>query len=99
MVGVYTTITILWLFVWQILASRLIGLKLREAVKDIVPYFIISVGIMCAIYFSTGFINNLILLLIARIILSAVLYLLIMKLCGSKILQEIIAYLGQRRVR
>lgn len=98
MVGVYTTITILWLFVWQILASRLIGLKLREAVKDIVPYFIISVGIMCAIYFSTGFINNLILLLIARIILSAVLYLLIMKLCGSKILQEIIAYLGQRRV-
>lgn len=92
MVSIYTFATVLWLFVWQYFAHKEIGIRLLDVMKDIMPYFLISLGIMIFTYFVTSFITNLVILLVARILMSGVLYFVIMKLLGSQILNECMAY-------
>ena len=97
MVSVYTLVTVLWLFVWQYFAGKEIGLRLFDVMKDICPYLFVSAAVMLVTYFSTVFISNLVLLLVARVLLAGILYFAIMKLSGSQMLKECLAYLHRRR--
>ncbi|GAB6982822.1 lipopolysaccharide biosynthesis protein [Prevotella dentasini] len=99
MVSAYTAITILWLFVWQYFAGKETGLRLRDVLKDICPYLFASAAVMFLTYFSTDFIENLLLLLVARVALATTLYFTIMKLAGSKILVECMNYLHRKGKR
>ncbi|MCD8290078.1 MAG: lipopolysaccharide biosynthesis protein [Prevotella sp.] len=92
MVGAYSALNILFLIVWQFIAHRLMGLRFIETVKDICPFLLVSAVIMVAVHFLTAGINNLIPLLLTRIILAAALYFIIMKACRVKILEECIEY-------
>ena len=97
MVLAYSIITILWLLIWQYAAEKETGIKLREVLKDICPYLVVSATVMAFTYFSTGFIDNLLLLLIVRITVAGLLYWGIMKWAGSKILMESMGYLFRHK--
>ena len=97
MVSAYTVATVLWLFVWQYFAHREISLHLWDVLLDIVPYMLVSAAIMVAVYMATGSIHNLIVLLLVRIGLAVVAYFIVMKLLGSKMLDECIGYLRRKK--
>lgn len=97
MVSAYTVATVLWLFVWQYFAHREISLRLWDVLLDIVPYMLVSAAIMAAVYVATGGIHNLLVLLLVRIGLAVVAYFIVMKLLGSKMLDECIGYLRRKK--
>ena len=78
MVMVYTLFTIAWLFVWQWTARRIIGLRFREVIKDVMPTLCIALLVMATTYFVTLSLHHLLLLLICRILFAALLYAAIM---------------------
>jgi O-antigen/teichoic acid export membrane protein len=58
MVLVYVLINIVWLLVWHYFVWREIRLRLFQALKDIMPFAVISGGIMIATYYITLFMQN-----------------------------------------
>ena len=58
---------------------------------------LVSAAVMAAVYMATGSINNLLVLLLVRIGLAVVAYLVVMKLLGSKMLDECIGYLRRKK--
>jgi O-antigen/teichoic acid export membrane protein len=98
MVTVYSASVILWLFVWQYYAKRLIGLKLLDAIKDILPFALISAAIMIACYYITLPIANLKLLLATRIVMAAIMYVAVMKILKVKMLDECINFIRKKKV-
>lgn len=97
MVSVYTAVNILWLFVWQYFANREIGVRLFDVMLDICPYLLITLAVMVATYFLTMPVSNLVVLLLMRIVVAGLLYLLVMKLTGSRMLDECIGYFRRNK--
>ena len=97
MVSVYTAVNILWLFVWQYFANREIGVRLFDVMLDICPYLFITLAVMVATYFLTMPVSNLVDLLLMRIVVAGLLYLLVMKLTGSRMLDECIGYFRRNK--
>ena len=95
-VVVYSVITILWLLVWQYFIHREMNICLFDVLFDICPYMLVSAIVMIIAYFSTIFISNLYLLLVGRILIATILYLVLMKVLGSKILAECISFFRNR---
>ena len=96
MVMVYTLFTIAWLFVWQWTARRIIGLRFREVIKDVMPTLCIALFVMATTYFVTLSLHNLLLLLICRILIAALLYAAIMKLLHVEMMDELILFIKKR---
>jgi len=96
-VWAYTVLNIVWLLVWQFYAKRMIGIRFFDMLKDVVPFALISVAVMTATWFLTSSISNIYLLLIARILLAALLYLSIMKLLKVQMLEECLHFLFTSR--
>lgn len=97
MAGAYVCANLSWLFVWHYFVHREIGLRLTEVLKDTLPYAGIAAGVMAATWYITAEISNIYLLLIAKIGIAAALYILIMRLSGSKTFKESISYLRTKR--
>lgn len=89
-------LTILWLMVWQLLVKRLIRLRLIDVLKDVAPFLVISFLVLAVTYFATTSITNLVFLLIARILISVVLYAGIIKLLQAKVMDECIAFIRKK---
>ena len=96
MVMVYTLFTIAWLFVWQWTARRIIGLRFREVIKDVMPTLCIALLVMAATYFVTLSLHHLLLLLICRILIAALLYAAIMKLLHVEMMDELLLFIKKR---
>ena len=96
MVMVYTLFTIAWLFVWQWTARRIIGLRFREVIKDVMPTLCIALLVMAATYFVTLSLHHLLLLLICRILIAALLYAAIMKLLHVEMMDELLLFVKKR---
>ena len=96
MVMVYTLFTIAWLFVWQWTARRIIGLRFREVIKDVMPTLCIALLVMAMTYFVTLSLHHLLLLLICRILIAALLYAAIMKLLHVEMMDELILFIKKR---
>ena len=96
MVMVYTLFTIAWLFVWQWTARRIIGLRFREVIKDVMPTLCIALLVMATTYFVTLSLHHLLLLLICRILIAALLYAAIMKLLHVEMMDELILFIKKR---
>ena len=99
MVSVYTLFNILYLFVWQQQTGRIAGLRLSAVLRDIAPFAISSAVVMSVTYYATLSLNSRVVLLIVRIIFGAVLYFVVLKVAGAKILDECMAFLMQKRCR
>ena len=87
-VAVYSVFMILWLAAWQAVAKHLIGLKWLEAFLDILPFLIITVTVFTITYLATLWIENNVLLLIAKVFVGGALYMVVMKLAKVKIFAE-----------
>ena len=96
MVTAFSTLLVVWLLVWQYFARQAIGLSFRMMLADLLPYLGVTIAVMAATYFATLPLQNIYLLLAVRILLAAVLYLLAMKVLGSKMLEECIGYLKKK---
>ena len=96
MVMVYTLFTIAWLFVWQWTARRIIGLRFREVIKDVMPTLCIALLVMATTYFVTLSLHHLLLLLICRIFIAALLYAAIMKLLHVEMMDELLLFVKKR---
>jgi len=97
MVTAYTVLLVSWTGVWQLLAHRLTGLRLSDVLKDILPFMLAAIGCTAAAYAGTADISQPVLSIALRILITAVLYILIMKLSGAKIFDECIQYLFRRK--
>ena len=96
MVMVYTLFTIAWLFVWQWTARRIIGLRFREVIKDVMPTLCIALLVMATTYFVTLSLHHLLLLLICRILIATLIYAAIMKLLHVEMMDELLLFVKKR---
>lgn len=97
MVIAYSAFIVLWLLAWQVVANRLVGLKLRHTLADVLPFMLISAGVMAAAYFGTCWITSHAAVLVARIVLAAVLYIAAMKALQPEILTECLSYFKKKK--
>lgn len=96
MVWAYVAITIMWIAVWNYFVWREIGFSIMQTLRDITPFLIVAALSMVVACFVTQQIANIYLLLIAKVIVAAALYLGTMWLMGAKIMRECIGYLLKR---
>ena len=92
----YTTINILWIFVWQRFASRHIGLRLIDMLGDILPYMVAATGVMTTTWFITAGVENVYLALSLKLIIAAGVYCLVMWGGRSVIFREVLQFIAQR---
>ena len=97
MVAVYTLLTVLWLLAWHWFAHRLIGLRLLDVLRDLLPFCLLSLAVMAFTYWVTQPIHTLLPLLLARVLLAAILYLGALKLLHAQILEECLAFVKRKR--
>jgi polysaccharide biosynthesis protein len=96
MVMVYTLFTIAWLFAWQWVAHRIIGLRFWEVIKDVMPTLCIALLVMATTYFVTLPLHHLLLLLICRILIATLLYAAIMKVLHVEMMDELLLFIKKR---
>ena len=89
----YSALNIIWLFVWQIYAHRLIDLRLMDVLKDSIPFAIVTLGVMATTYFATLPVTNIYALLAVRVVVAGLLYIGIMKLLRVKIMDECLKFI------
>jgi O-antigen/teichoic acid export membrane protein len=97
MVIAFACINILWLLAWQVFAYRLIGYRFISMLRDLLPFMLIALAVMVLTYFVTLYISNMWMLLAARVLLAAALYLMVMKLLRARILEECIEFIRSKK--
>ena len=78
---------------------RALIVKFFDMLKDIMPFALISVAVMVGVWFITEAINNVYLLLVARVLLAALLYVVIMKLLKVQMMKECLEFLKVKRLK
>lgn len=96
MVFYFIGINVAWLFVWQYFAYRLIGLRLWEALSDVLSFLLLSAACMALTWWITRPIESLWLLLVAKVVLAAVFYVTAIWISGARIMRESVDYLLHR---
>ena len=96
MVFYFIGINVAWLFVWQYFAYRLIGLRLWEALSDVLPFLLLSAACMALTWWITRPIESLWPLLVAKVVLAAVFYVTAIWISGARIMRESVDYLLHR---
>lgn len=96
MVTAYAIVQILWVGVWQILAQRLMQLRFTDILKDICPFLLAALGCISIAWITTKGITSLMTQILIRIIITAALYVIIMKIARVTIFNECIEFLSQR---
>lgn len=92
----YSALNILWLFVWQAVAHRLIGLRLVDMMKDILPFMVIAIAVMGITYLLTKNIHSYIGLLLSRIPIAILLYFTMMKLARAEVVNECLKFVFRK---
>lgn len=93
MLIVYSAINAGWIMIWLIFVSRHIGISYWGLLLDIVPYLVISGGVMALTCFALRSVENLWLSLILKIIMAAAIYSLLMWRLRSAVFFEALGYL------
>lgn len=93
MVYTYIAIVILWIGIWNYFVWREIRFSLIQTLRDILPFMVITTATMIVTYYATLGISNIYILLATRIAVATAIYLLLMWVCGAKILRECAGYI------
>ena len=93
MVVGYIGVSFAALLLWQRYVYKLTGLKLRDILKDILPYLGITVICLFIAWVATRNIQNIYGLFASKIVISAFLYIFVMKISRSVIFQESMEFL------
>lgn len=99
MLRIFVLINIGWLFVWLHFVKREIGLTLRDMLKDISPYLVLSVTLVAVAHYATQPIESLYLSLMAKVSMVAGLYALTLWKLQSVIFKESIEFFLKKRKR
>ncbi len=98
MVQVYALLNIGWVGVWFCFSHREIDLRLSEALRDVAPYVLLSVAIVCVVHWLTADIGNLYVCLTVKVLTVAVAYCAALWLLGSAIFREMIMFVTKRKI-
>jgi O-antigen/teichoic acid export membrane protein len=93
MVTGYIMIYIAGVFIWHYYAKRILAYRFRDFLKDISPYLIISAGCIGLAWIATAGVRNVYLLLLLKVMVTALLYIIIMRLTNAVIFQELVSFL------
>jgi O-antigen/teichoic acid export membrane protein len=93
MVAAYVGVSFAALLLWQRVVYQLIGLKLRDILKDILPYLGISLTCFFIAWVATKNVHNIYWLFASKVIISAFLYIFVMKISRSVIFKESMEFL------
>ncbi|MDR0988984.1 MAG: lipopolysaccharide biosynthesis protein [Prevotellaceae bacterium] len=99
MVALFVGINVGWLLIWHFFVWRSIGLRLREALTDVLPFCLLALLAMAGAWLLTRSISNLYLLLIAKMAVAALLYVVLMRVSRAAIFRESLQYLRSRNHR
>lgn len=95
----YSALNLVWIFVWRYWAYREIGLSLSMFLRDISPYFVLSVVVMCVTGTLTSGVDNIYILLLLRIFIASLLYIFVLFVCRSAELRELAVYITSRKTK
>ena len=93
----YLSINFGGLAVWLYYTHRLIGLRLKYLLLDILPFLTITIGCFFITWLLTKNILNLYVLIFSKIIIAGLLYFLILKFSNAVILKESMEFLLKNR--
>ena len=96
MVMAFVVVNVLWVGVWHYFVWRCIHLKLFDALKDTLPFLLITLSTLGLTYFLVRDITNIYLLFIAKILIAAVIYLAVMKGLKVVVLNEVLDFLRKK---
>ncbi|RHP65654.1 lipopolysaccharide biosynthesis protein [Bacteroides sp. OF04-15BH] len=97
MVKAFIAVNVLWTLVWHYFAWRLIRISLWDVIKDIVPFAAITVVSIALSWLVTFRIENNLLLLISKILTTAVFYVGILYVSNANILRESMQYIFKNK--
>lgn len=96
MVMAYVASFFMGLLGWHYFVNKLIGLRFWSVVKDIFPYFLITVLSFSITWFITSQIGNLYILFVTKIALAAILYVSMVWGSNSVVFKECVEFLKMR---
>jgi len=85
------------LLIWHYYVKKIVGLRLRDVLHDVLPYLGVTLGSFILTWLLTHNIQNIYLLLSAKIAIAGCIYLLALKLLNSVMFNESIAFLLKRK--
>ena len=107
MVIAYTLLNIAWMFVWHFFVRRLMGYRLTDFLKDILPFALAAAFVMGLTWlityqftvYSLRFTDDYLrlwILLISRVVMAMLLYYGVMRIAGAVILKEVMAFIKKK---
>lgn len=91
-IGVY----FLSILFWHHCVKKELPIKLISISRDVAPYLIISVLTFVVVYYILNGVTNLYFLLFGKICLSVIIYIVLLRLLGSKIIEECLCVIKNR---
>ena len=86
------------LLFWHYFVNKLIGIQLKQVVKDISPYFLAVVIPFGVAWFIGRYIENIYLLFSMKILVVVIFYVLIMQMTNSVIFKESLSFLFKKKI-
>ena len=96
MVVCLTVVNVVWLLVWWLLARREVRYSFGALLADLLPFLGIALVSIAAAWFLTRGIDGMAWRLVAKILVTAVIYVLFMRLTASVTFKECVQYFTQR---
>ena len=96
MVAGFSVVNVLFTLCWHFALRRVCPIRLTDMLRDTMPFALVALAVMTVTYFATMSISNPWLLLLARFLMAAVLYLGTMKLLRVKTLDECLQFIRKR---
>ena len=93
----YCVFNIAWLFLWCIFVKRDIALTIRMFLADFSPFMLVALAAMALAAYATAGVENLVVLLVLRILLGALFYFILCFLCRFEELRESVTFLLRRK--
>ena len=97
MVTAFVAINIGWLLVWHYFAWRLVGLRLTDVLKDILPFAAVTLLAIGLSWLATQNIEKPIYLLAARIVTTAMAYIGLLYILKAQVLRESISFILKKK--
>ena len=99
MIVAFVAVNMAWLGVWYLFVRQQLDLRFLDLLRDVLPFALIALATMAATYYITRGISDIYLLLAAKVVTAAVIYMAMMWVCRAKVLRESIEFLRRRSVR
>lgn len=93
-----TVVAFIYILIWHRIVANYIPIKLMQIVKDIIPYFFITIIIFTVIGVTIKLtdIDNLLQILILKVVLSTVLYVFLMNVFNSIVFKEALTFMRKQ---